>query len=255
MSAAIISLIVFSTSSLIAVAVEGRISSVISGPVPTQIQMFRKLEYFDASANELSGHADLLILPSLKYIDLSINKFVTAGFRRFHKSYHTLQEMDLSSNRIAQDVGQVFQNMPPTLERSNLSNNTIGGVLPRGFPIENQVRFFAMANNNLSGPLPDVTRTFSNLEHINLANNYLTGTIQDTLWKLEELVSPTNCGNIKDFLDIVFILVSVRVGLGWKRVSWEHTCKYRRPEEFENSEADIKLAEPKHPRQTWETVL
>ena len=112
-----------------------------------------------------------------------------------------------------------------------------------------------MANNNLSGPFPDVTRTFSNLEHINLANNYLTGTIQDTLWKLEELVSPTNCGNIKDFLDIVFILVSVRVGLGWKRVSWEHTCKYRRPEEFENSEADIKLAEPKHPCQTWETVL
>jgi len=79
--------------------------------------------------------------------------------------------------------------------RTNLSNNIIGGILPKEFTTDNQVRFFVLANNNLRGPLPDVSSTFVNLEHIDLANNLLTGTLHDTIWKLEELSVLDLAGN------------------------------------------------------------
>ena len=94
--------------------------------------------------------------------------------------------MDFSSNRIAQDVAQIFQNMPPTLEKSNLSNNTIEGILPKEFPMKKAL-FFFMSNNRMSGPLPYFTNTSPKLKHLDLANNDLTGTIHGSFVRLDGL--------------------------------------------------------------------
>ena len=129
----------------------------------------------------------MLLFPSLKYANFSFNKFTTAGFRRFHKSYHTLRHVDLSSNSIDQMIAQILLNTPPTLEKFDSSDNNIEGILPKKFPIKDGLQFFAMSNNRISGPLPDFPNTSPRLKHLDLANNGLTGTIHESLWQLSDI--------------------------------------------------------------------
>ena len=99
-------------------------------PVLTaKIGRLRELEHFAISGNEFTGHIDMLVFPSLKYVDVSNNDFTTAGFHRFHKLYDTLEEMNLSSTLLTQDVSQVFLNITSILKNCNLSNNNIGGTV------------------------------------------------------------------------------------------------------------------------------
>ena len=128
----------------------------------------------------------MLLFPSLISIDASKNKFTTAGFRRFHESFHSLKEVDLSSNLISQDVSELLLNIPPALEDCDFSNNDIFGILPKDFPLT-QVLFFSMSNNHISGPLPDFPSTSRKLKYLALANNHLTGTIYDDFFKLDGL--------------------------------------------------------------------
>ena len=165
------------------------------GPVSTDnVDGLRKLKYFDISGNEFTGHIDVLLFPSLNYVDFSNNKFTTAGFRRFHKSYDTLRVMNISSNLLTQDVSQLFLNIPPTLENCDFSNNNIEGTLPKEFPIK-QVLFLAMSNNNIVGLLPDFPNTTPKLKRLKLANNHLTGTIHDNIFKLGDLSVLDLAGN------------------------------------------------------------
>ena len=151
---------------------------ILSGPFPIVYNYLRRLEHVDISANEFTGHVDVLLYPSLISMDVSNNKFTTAGFRRFHKSFHSLKEVDLSSNLISQDVSELFLNIPPALEHCDFSNNDIFGALPEGFSLE-QLRFFSLSNNHILGPLPDFPSTSRKLKYLALANNHLTGTIYD----------------------------------------------------------------------------
>ena len=146
----------------------------------------QQLEYLDLSANKFSGHIDVLMFPLLKYVDVSNNEFTTAGFRRFHPSYHSLRELDLSWNLINQDVSRLFANIPPTLESFDLSHNTIRGTLPKEFPIE-QVLFLKMSDNSIEGPLPDFPNSSPKLKRLEMANNRLSGTIQENFFKLGDL--------------------------------------------------------------------
>ena len=158
----------------------------LSGPFPIYSDYLRRLEHLDISANDFTGHVDVLLYPSLISIDVSNNKFTTAGFRRFHESFHSLKEVDLSSNLISQDVSELLLNIPPALEDCDFSNNDIFGILPKDFPLA-QVLFFSMSNNRISGPLPDFPSTSRKLKHLVLANNHLTGTIHDDFFKLDGL--------------------------------------------------------------------
>ena len=159
---------------------------ILLGQFPRQRNYLKRLEHLDISANEFTGHVDVLLYPSLISINVSKNKFTTAGFRRFHKSFNTLQQVDLSSNLISQDISELFLNIPPALEHCDFSNNDIFGTLPKEFPLE-QLRFFSMSNTRISGPLPDFHDSSRKLKHLALANNHLTGTIHGDFFKLDGL--------------------------------------------------------------------
>ena len=154
----------------------------------------RELEHFDISSNEFTGHIDVLRFPSLTYANFSNNRFTTAGFRRFHKSYYTLRKLDLSSNLLTQDVYQLFLNIPPTLKDCVLSENNIGGTLPEEFPLK-EVLFFTMSSNIITGPLPDFPNTSPKLKVLKLANNLLTGSLQEDFFKLGDLSALDLAGN------------------------------------------------------------
>ena len=136
----------------------------------------------------------MLALPALKYADFSHNHLTSAGFKRFNTAYVTLREVDLSSNRIAQDVSELFWSIPPTLENCDFSNNNIKGSFPEEFPLK-QVVFFSMAHNRISGPLPDFPNTASKLKTLDLEDNLLTGTIQGDYFKLDNLSLLNLAGN------------------------------------------------------------
>ena len=146
----------------------------------------RNLEHFDISENKFTGHIDVLLFPALRFVDFSKNKFTTAGFRRFHKAFYTLQKVNLSSNLISQDASELFLNIPPTLESFDLSNNDIRGTLPQELSMK-QLLIFVMSNNSISGPLPDFPDTSPKLKQLVLAKNQLTGTIHDSFFKLNDL--------------------------------------------------------------------
>ena len=140
------------------------------------LHCLRRLEYFDVSFNGFTGHVDVLLSSSLKVVDCSNNKFTTAGFWRFHKSFRALKKVDPRPNLISQDVSELFLNIPPVLKDCNFSNIDVRRTLPKEFPLE-QVLFFSMSNNRISGPLPEFPNTSRKLKHLVLANNHLAGTI------------------------------------------------------------------------------
>ena len=179
------------------------------------VYFFPKLEHLDISANDFSGHADVLRFPALKYADLSHNKFTTAGFRRFQEAYRTLREVDLSSNRIAQDVSHIFHDIPPTLRALDLSHNFVGGALPKDFPIEG-LRSFLAANNSLTGVLPNFLETSPKLNVLDLTRNKLIGTIPASLGDLTQLNTLKLSSNS--------LSKSIPVKLGRLKGRWSSSC-------------------------------
>jgi Leucine-rich repeat (LRR) protein len=154
----------------------------------------RHLTHVDLSANNLHGQIDVLISPSLEYINASHNSFDQVDtFKTFKGSHQTLRTLDLSHNSIHQNASEIFANVPPNLRELILSDNMIQGTFPRPFEELLKLKVFNVANNLFSGYIPDVVRAFPLLGVLDLSNqghsehDGLNGTIPESLSNLVSL--------------------------------------------------------------------
>eukprot|EP00984_Skeletonema_dohrnii_P021209 scaffold10525_cov75-Skeletonema_dohrnii-CCMP3373.AAC.2 len=145
------------------------------------------LTHFDVSGNQLSGELDALVSPSLTYADFHNNRFTS--MRRFEKykvsPLQTLRFCDVSNNAIQQDASDLFEDIPPNIERFLASNNQIYGSLPSSLNNLPKLRQFDMSSNALSGSFPGFTESFATLQKLDMSKqtNGFIGSIPDNIWR------------------------------------------------------------------------
>ena len=121
-----------------------------------------KLEHIDISNNGMwagtehnyDGFVDMSFPSSTSYVNYSHNQFSGVSFKRFNAAYETLKVLDLSNNKISQDLSTIFYNIPPNIQELLLSSNLIKGNLPDPFPLQTIISF-AIAKNSIDGTLPN----------------------------------------------------------------------------------------------------
>eukprot|EP00804_Cyclotella_cryptica_P003506 CCRYP_002138-RC/>CCRYP_002138-RC protein AED:0.21 eAED:0.21 QI:1379/0.66/0.71/1/0.33/0.57/7/128/1232 len=163
-----------------------------------------KLVHVDISENQLTGTVDILLSPSILYLNLSHNAFSYIAYKNAVKSnraYESIEIVDLSHNNINQNAFAVFGDLPPNLRELILSDNSISGTLPNPFPVVEDMEQFVANNNALSGPLIDFSRGMGRVSKINLSNQMykgvggLSGSIPSEMASLLKLVDLDLSGN------------------------------------------------------------
>jgi Leucine-rich repeat (LRR) protein len=114
----------------------------------------------DLSNNQLTGVADILIAPSISFVNLSHNMFASvAHTAKSRTAYNSIETVDLSHNLISGGASDLFSELPPNLKRLNMKDNSLSGTLPFDLPILTKMEIFDLSDNNLMGDLPDFSRS------------------------------------------------------------------------------------------------
>ena len=167
----------------------------------TAMYLLWNLRHLDISGNNLSGHAPIGFSATMLYVNLSHNSITSISFRRSIPSYKSLEVLDVSNNKIAQDVSSVLRNIPSNLVPLNLFHNSIHGALPGPFPNLHRLQELSIANNRINGIVPDFSRATPAIKMLDLSNQQsevnggLTGTIPSALSKLDDLTELYLAGN------------------------------------------------------------
>ncbi|KAL7544225.1 hypothetical protein ACHAWF_007605 [Thalassiosira exigua] len=181
-----------------------------------------QLVHLDVSQNNLKGEVDILLSPSLEYVNISHNSLSsTTAFKKFKSSHLTLKTLDLSHNNIRQDITGVLRDLPPNLNGLLAASNQINGTLPDPFPVLSNLEELLMNNNNISGSIPDISRSLPRLKALNLShqkglgNRGLSGSIPDSWAKLQDFLTldlsfnelqgtiPSDLGNLAKLKELV----------------------------------------------------
>jgi Leucine-rich repeat (LRR) protein len=144
----------------------------ISGQVSKQDYFnLVNLRHVDLSGNELTGVADILLSPSIRYLNYSQNIFSSVGYTiKGYAAYESIEVVDLSDNRLELSASAVFQDLPPNLKSLYISNNLITGTLPQPFPVVTRMEHFHASNNRLQGPLIEFSRSMPRVFTVDLSN-------------------------------------------------------------------------------------
>ncbi|KAG7965133.1 hypothetical protein I3843_09G208800, partial [Carya illinoinensis] len=166
-----------------------------------------KLVYLDLSDNQIHGEIPSWIwIPTLNYLDLSHNYFVTlqgpltnaSGIYSLYLQSNQLQRplpvftvdasvLDFSRNNfssIPTNIDNIFRNV----EFLSLSSNKLNGSIPASICNISRLQVLDMSNNSLSGTIPHCLFEMVNfwpLAVLNLEGNNLRGKFSDTF--------PGNC--------------------------------------------------------------
>ncbi|KAI3900200.1 hypothetical protein MKW92_044951 [Papaver armeniacum] len=165
-----------------------------TGKLPTWIARMKNLHTLNISNNGF--HSDIPIefknLRGLGVLDLHSNKF-TGGLGsifavwsgRFHYSF-----IDLSYNmfvgRIDKDIGNL--DILDSLETLVLSNNRLGGSIPKSLGKLSVLKTLKLDKNEFTGTIPAELSSSSRLTSIVLSHNKLTGSIPSGVMNLLDLV-------------------------------------------------------------------
>lgn len=87
---------------------------------------------------------------------------------------NTLRHLYLRGTNFSYSIPNWLYNMT-TLERLDLSNNHIQGVLPSAFGLLSQLIYLDLSNNSLEGKLPRFLGNLCQLQHLDLSYNKLSG--------------------------------------------------------------------------------
>ena len=186
-----------------------------------------ELTTFDVSGNQLIGEFEVLVAPSLSYLDLSSNGFTTMNpIRKYKRSYKILRHFDISNNAIQQKATDLFEIIPPNIEQLYTSNNFIYGNLPQTLNSLSKLRKFNISSNSLYGELPGFTESFATLEELDVSNQSslndlmlsnqnkapgLSGSIPEDIWrclslKILKLAGNSLVGSISSLVSTVTVL-------------------------------------------------
>ncbi|KAI3913029.1 hypothetical protein MKW92_050941 [Papaver armeniacum] len=169
-------------------------SNRLAGKLPTWIARMKNLHTLNISNNGF--HSDIPFefknLRGLGVLDLHSNKF-TGGLGsifavwsgRFHYSF-----IDLSYNmfvgRIDKDIGNL--DILDSLETLVLSNNRLGGSIPKSLGKLSVLKTLKLDKNEFTGTIPAELSSSSRLTSIVLSHNKLTGSIPSGVMNLLDLV-------------------------------------------------------------------
>ncbi|KAI7745155.1 hypothetical protein M8C21_002390 [Ambrosia artemisiifolia] len=188
-------------------------SSQFTGSLSDDIENFSSLQYLSLSYNQLNGTISEKVwqLPNLQNLYVSSNFLKGAIFENIEKSnisrieniglsscnlgprfpkwiqaMKNLSGIDISNNRISDDIPEDFWNMwPSRLTYLNISFNNFYG------PISNapsSLVYLDLSNNNLSGQIFFLCQIVDgSLSFLDLSNNAFTGPIPDCLWHFTNL--------------------------------------------------------------------
>jgi Leucine-rich repeat (LRR) protein len=161
-------------------------SNAIRGQIPNEISDLQHLIMLNLNDNQLAGNIlPLQSLHNLEALFLGDNDFRGAFSEQYLDSWPVLKVLDLSDNSLGPLIpGNLFTHKQ--LRVVDFHGNGLSDHLP-SMTADSNIQFLALQDNKLQGPIPDSINNLSQLYHLDLSNNQLTGPIPLALSELSEL--------------------------------------------------------------------
>ncbi|CAL5415614.1 unnamed protein product [Camellia sinensis] len=142
-------------------------SSDLWGQLPTTINRLKSLEKLNISSNFISGEipGSISVLTNLTSLVLADNLF--NGSVPDMKSLQSLQEIDLSINRL----GPEFPSMSTNLATIKLKNSSLRSGIPSQIKDFDLLQRFDVSGNKLVGPIPSPLFSLPSIQYLNLDDN------------------------------------------------------------------------------------
>ena len=163
---------------------------------------YRKLHKIDLSNNQMDGIADVLVAPSVNFVNFSHNEFFSLGYvLKSRKAFNTLETVDLSTNLMSDEAASFFDSFPPGMKRLIARDNLISGEFPMQLSSFVKMEEFDSSENKIIGTLPDFSRSMPRVLKLHLArqNNKgdggISGPIPLSISSLLDLVELDLSGN------------------------------------------------------------
>ncbi|CAL5349201.1 unnamed protein product [Camellia sinensis] len=141
------------------------------GQLPATINRLKSLEKLNISSNFISGEipGSISVLTNLTSLVLADNLF--NGSVPDMKSLQSLQEIDLSINRL----GPEFPSMSTNLATIKLKNNSLRSGIPSQIKDFDLLQRFDVLGNKLVGPIPSPLFSLPSIQYLNLDDNQYNG--------------------------------------------------------------------------------
>ena len=212
-------------------------SKALAGTLPSNLRSLSRLKYLSLYNNSLSGSLPSLAgLKELQKVALDYNNFTIipddcfqdlTSLQELSVSYNTnlgswtfptalanstqLISLTLTATNLMTFLPEIFHSFP-NLQAVNLSNNNLGGVLPKSFAQSNieslalndqsfklsgtievlssmtKLTVVDLRGNCLEGPIPDLSNC-ANLHVLLVEDNRLTGVVPPSLMSLSQLAT------------------------------------------------------------------
>ena len=137
------------------------------GQLPATIIRLKSLENLNISSNFISGDipGSISVLTNLTSLVLADNLF--NGSVPDMKSLQSLQEIDLSINRL----GPEFPSLSTNLATIKLKNNSFRSGIPSEIKDFDLLQRFDVSGNKLVGPIPSPLFSLPSIQYLNLDDN------------------------------------------------------------------------------------
>ncbi|KAH9716283.1 protein kinase domain-containing protein [Citrus sinensis] len=150
------------------------------------------LEELSLSGNNFSGTIPSFIFNTSKLSTLELQRNSFSGFiPNTFGNLRNLKWLDLGDNYLTSSTSELSflsSSNCKYLEYFSISNNPLGGILPRVIGnLSQSMEDFHMPNSNISGSIPKEINNLTNLIAIYLGVNKLNGSILIALGKLKKL--------------------------------------------------------------------
>ncbi|KAL1533676.1 non-specific serine/threonine protein kinase [Salvia divinorum] len=167
----------------------------LSGPIPTSITNASKLTTLDMHSNSFSGSIPYFgSLKLLRRLLLWGNNLSAAEFPSQELTFlssltncRNLQLLDVSFNPLNGILPASFGNLSSSLERIDVSNCNIMGVIPSEISNFSSLLLLDLAINQLGGTIPPAIGKLNQLQGLYLTGNQLVGFIPNDLCQLNHL--------------------------------------------------------------------
>ncbi|CAI9260651.1 unnamed protein product [Lactuca saligna] len=151
----------------------------LDGTLGYLLSGFMSLKTLDLSGNNIHDTLPYQLPPNLTSLNFANNN-ISGSLPYSIAVMFNLNYMNLSSNMISQNIGDIFYNLT-SLATLDLSHNNFTGDLPNSISSLSNISTLHAQNNQLTGSLSSLSSL--PLKNINIANNNFTG------WIPKELLS------------------------------------------------------------------
>lgn len=181
-----------------------------------QLTNMKSLEILNLRHTGIGGAIpEGVFLPSLKYLNLSVNKIVGNIPSQFYQM-SKLQTLELGQNLLTGSIPKEliqmeslkrlclaenkftsfpYEDWPSSnLREIDFHNNQLAGTLPTGI-FQPLLEHLDLSDNKLKGSIPKEIKTSENLRYLGFAHNRITGTVPLELYKLYLLTTLHISGN------------------------------------------------------------